>query len=300
MSSRRSAVSSCRFPVFKDFDNFKSYGDNVYDRNEAAIDDRKPIMTHSEHEIRLHQSAEERIMDDADELLNRVANALQVKTWLHWRDPKFYHRRAYFSWESPSSYQPPFRDHGTGRSQPSIVHKHLDVFHRGYKGLDDEQCLDPLDGRVRKLFVQVTNQIYDEINDTTWRRTYIKNISPRLIRLAWWPYAGSPLAQPSYSNKGGIKQRFKSRTKAWTNEHWTRVALRWVPACAGLLIVVSLFVLCNDKSFTNKLVDVLSHRCWRSGSQSRLLRSCSIQVLELSKICAKLLRKSRSETDVST
>lgn len=216
----------------------ESFAEDIRERDEAAVDDNKPIMMHHEQEVQQYQSTEEKVLDDADVLLNRIARALGVKIWLGWTDPKWYHERAQFSFEHPCSYQPPYRRYGDGQSD-RIIHKHLDVFHRGYKGRDDDQLLDPIDGRVRRLFVQVTNQIYEEPNDTTWRRTYIRNISPHIIRLAWWPYAKAPLAQASYSSKGGLRARFKARTAAWTNEHWTSVGLRWIPACVGLLVMVS-------------------------------------------------------------
>ena len=113
----------------------------------------------------------------ADAWLNRVLQAMRVKAAFQWIHPQCFHENAWFSWSPCHSYQPPRHHFETSSESHCSRYKHLDVFHRTYEGLEDDQYLDPLNGRVRRLFVQTIRQIYDTNNDTTWRRTYIENVS---------------------------------------------------------------------------------------------------------------------------
>lgn len=42
-------------------------------------------------------------------------------------------------------------------------------------------------GRVSKVVVQATDEIYEQNVTSTYRRTYIQNIAPMYMRLANWP-----------------------------------------------------------------------------------------------------------------
>lgn len=174
----------------------------------------------------------------ADVWLNRVLQAIRIKQAFHWTHPQCFHESAWFSWWPCHSYQPP--QHYFAKAY-SVQHKHLDVFHRAYEGLEDDQYLDPIDGRVQKLFVQTIKQIYDTDNDTSWRRTYIENMSPWILRLAWWSRAGLVTKNRDHSAKRGAWKDVQARTASLNAEQWTQLGIRWIPSCIGLLILVSDF-----------------------------------------------------------
>lgn len=48
--------------------------------------------------------------------------------------------------------------------------------------------LSSWDGKVSKLVVQATDEIYDNNITSTYRRTFIRNIAPMYLRLANWPF----------------------------------------------------------------------------------------------------------------
>ena len=50
----------------------------------------------------------------------------------------------------------------------------------------DDRYLSPFDGRPRKLMVQATDEIYEGLNTSTYRRTFIRDVSPWMLRIALW------------------------------------------------------------------------------------------------------------------
>lgn len=93
---------------------------------------------------------------------------------------------------------------------------------RVWKGTEDDRYLSPWDGHLAKLVVQATQDIYDGAQNTTWRRTFIRNASPVYLQLANFPFNSVPVDP-----------------EQWTGNDWAIVAIRWVPTCLGLLCVVS-------------------------------------------------------------
>lgn len=188
----------------------------------------------------------------ADVLLNKAIRALRLKKIFHWADPRFFHESAWFGWQSPHSYQPPRHYFDTTGDSQSARYKHLDVFHRYYIGLEDDQYLDPLNDRVRRLFVQTIDRIYDTDNDTSWRRTYVRNVSPRLLRLAWWSRAGLLMAKKGHATKQGTAWKsLQARTTSLTADQWAQLGLRWLPSCIGLLVLVGCHPQFNQHSLTS-------------------------------------------------
>jgi hypothetical protein len=102
--------------------------------------------------------------------------------------------------------------------EKDLMLKYLDVFHRKTRSKIEVRRVDPTSGQLENLVIQATPAVYNQPNKTTWRRTYIENISPYLIRLAYWPKAG--------------------RNHVWVQEDWMYVGLKWLPACVGILIMV--------------------------------------------------------------
>jgi hypothetical protein len=189
---------------------------------------------------------------EAQSGLNRAVQGIGLKSVLHWAHPWFFHRYAIFNWTPPYSYQLPGRFYkankisqntlgeievDTDLDQDEIKErerdrlaeskakqdhlKYLDVFRRKTRGKIEDRCLNPTDGQLGILVVQSTSAVYNERNRTTWRRTYIENISSYIVRLAYWPTAG-------------IERSFDD----WQREDWLYAGLRWLPSCIGLLIVV--------------------------------------------------------------
>lgn len=106
--------------------------------------------------------------------------------------------------------------------------RYMDVFRRKTLMRIGDRCVDPTTGELNILVVQATSAVYDNRNQTTWRRTYMENISPYLVRLAYWP-------------TGTTKKDFEK----WDRGDWLHVGIRWLPACVGLLLVVSRYLLCS-------------------------------------------------------
>lgn len=93
---------------------------------------------------------------------------------------------------------------------------------RVFKGTEDDRYLSPWDGHVAKLVVQATQDIYNGAQNSTWRRTFIRNVCPIYLQLANFPFNNVP-----------------TDPRIWTGNDWAIVGIRWVPTCMGLLFVVS-------------------------------------------------------------
>lgn len=170
-----------------------------------------------------------------------MVHAFRIKTIFHWLDPRHFHKYAFFSlqaWE-PHSYQLPGQFYLSQATGLSSEYRHQDYFRRRYRGWNEDRYLDPIDGRLRRLFAQTVDEVYDMPNDTSWRRTYISNISPRLLRVAYWPYSRMPDASSVHSTKHSIQGELKNRVETWDWKQWAQVAGCWLPACIGLLFIVS-------------------------------------------------------------
>lgn len=128
----------------------------------------------------------------------------------------FFHPRAKYSWTAPRSYQP------AGQSFPTGVRwKHRDAMRRVWNGLEDDRYLDPKDGKINSVVVQTSDNVYDGSLNSTWKRTYVRNVSSTIVRVAQWPFKKVP----------------KEKEK-WTKQEWTVVGLWWLPTCISLLLVV--------------------------------------------------------------
>lgn len=108
------------------------------------------------------------------------------------------------------------------RFRDTNIHRHRDIMQRVYEGRQDDRYLSPWDGHVAKLVVQSTQEIYDGPQNATWRRTFVRNVSPLFIHIANWPFASVP-----------------TELEQWTETDWMVVCSKWLPACGGLLFLVS-------------------------------------------------------------
>jgi hypothetical protein len=206
-------------------------------------------------EINELQDGENPYLLEADNLLNRAVGKFGLKQKLKWIDSHFFHPNAWFSWSAPHSYQIPGRYYSiTSPCKPEgdkkPVLRHRDAFRREHEGLEEDQYLHPLNGKVQKLVVQSTKATYNQGNNTTWRRTYMRNVSPYIVRLAYWPLSSVPPSKETSASAGGYGHERTSAVtdedsscevtalSSWKKEQWMYVSLRWLPTCIGLLIMV--------------------------------------------------------------
>jgi len=103
----------------------------------------------------------------------------------------------------------------------TTMHRHRDFLQREYHGPEEDRYLSPSDGHLEKLVVQAAQDVYDGPANSTWRRTFIRNASPIYIHVANFPFNTLPIDD-----------------SLWTSDDWAMVALKWLPACVGLLCVI--------------------------------------------------------------
>lgn len=98
---------------------------------------------------------------------------------------------------------------------------HRDAMQRAKNFPSNDYYLSPIDGHLAKLFVQSTQAIYDANQNSTWRRTFIRNRSPLMLRVANWVLHTLP------TDDGEVK-----------GEDIALMALKWIPSCAAILLLV--------------------------------------------------------------
>jgi len=86
-------------------------------------------------------------------------------------------------WGFPNFYRKP----GFGY-QKLGQYRHRDIMDRIHEGDRDDRYISSWDGMVSKLVVQATDEIYEHNVGSTYRRTFIRNVSPIYMRLANWPF----------------------------------------------------------------------------------------------------------------
>ncbi|KAF2471129.1 uncharacterized protein BDR25DRAFT_223590 [Lindgomyces ingoldianus] len=137
---------------------------------------------------------------------------LRLKGYLHIFDPY-----SVFKLQSPRFYRKP----GYGYEKLA-THRHLDCFEREWVGDYDDRYISAYDGKISKLVVQSVDDIYDGAPNSTWRRTFIRNIAPFYLRLANWP-----LNHVDYDRNGGP-----------TSEDWPMICVKWFFASIAITFVV--------------------------------------------------------------
>ncbi|OCL00677.1 uncharacterized protein K441DRAFT_531540, partial [Cenococcum geophilum 1.58] len=103
---------------------------------------------------------------------------VSLKGYFHIFDPY-----TIFKWGHPRFYRKP------GLAYEKLgKYRHVDFLDREFVGEYDDRYISSWDGKVSKLVVQAVDDIYDNSTNSTWRRTFIRNISPLYLRLANWPF----------------------------------------------------------------------------------------------------------------
>jgi hypothetical protein len=89
-------------------------------------------------------------------------------------------------WEYPNAHQKATVEYDTAEKR-----RHQDTLGREWEGVPDDRYLSPWDGKVKPLVVQATDDIYKNANSSTYGRTFIRNVSPYMLRIATWPTSES-------------------------------------------------------------------------------------------------------------
>ncbi|KAF2878579.1 hypothetical protein BDV95DRAFT_624977 [Massariosphaeria phaeospora] len=137
----------------------------------------------------------------------------EPKGYLHLLDPY-----TVFKWQFPNFYRKP----GLGYEKLA-KHRHVDVFEREWIGDYDDRYISAYDGKISKLVVQAVDDIYDNTTNSTWRRTFVRNIAPLYLRLANWPFN-----HVDYSRNGGNP----------TSEDWPLIFVKWFFASVAISFVI--------------------------------------------------------------
>ena len=130
---------------------------------------------------------------------------------------------------------------GRSNMKSGLSYRHIDVFHRGFEGNSPDQAryLDPINGRLRKVKVQTVFPQIRKQDNISWAQIKgVKNISPRILRLAYWPFSVVPEVDASRLGKPSPIKKFRAARRAWDTRDWAIIGLCWLPACVGLSVLV--------------------------------------------------------------
>ncbi|ERF72849.1 hypothetical protein EPUS_04284 [Endocarpon pusillum Z07020] len=130
--------------------------------------------------------------------------------WNIWND------RNMWRWKFPNAYQMP----GLRFESYELI-RHRDVLQRVLDSPEDDRYLSPTDGHLSKLVVQAVDDVYDTRARSTWRRTFMRDVSPLMVRIANWAINSVPLDKAH-----------------WSGEDWALVSAKWLLACVLLMGVM--------------------------------------------------------------
>lgn len=86
----------------------------------------------------------------------------------------------------------------------------------------EDYYLSPFDCHLSKLVIQSAQEVYDAQPNGTWRRTFIRDMSPYMLRVANWVLETIPIED-----------------RSMTAEEIIVLLAKWIPASVMLLILVS-------------------------------------------------------------
>ena len=105
------------------------------------------------------------------------------------------------------------------RYESTKVFRHRDFAGRVKEGPMEDRYLHHEDGKLRKLIVACSDELFEGDDNTTWRRTYIRMVSPLRVRIATWVID------------------FSYDPKSW--DDWWIMLLRAFPAAFATSVLVS-------------------------------------------------------------
>lgn len=127
---------------------------------------------------------------------------------------------AFRFWKHPHFYKP------ADYVYTSVeMFKNKDSMLRSSEGSFDDRYISPYKGNPKELIVQAVDNIYDHSDSKgTWKRTFIRDISPWHLRLANWP-------------ESHILYADRTRGKLTGKQTLLKVA-RYIPTAIALITVV--------------------------------------------------------------
>lgn len=129
------------------------------------------------------------------------------------------HPRVIRRWKFPNYYQAP------GIPHPEEVHSHhRDLMGRSKYFEPGDYYLSPTGRHLAKLMVQCSQEVYDANPNSTWRRTFVRDASPLLLRVANW-----------------VLESIPNDDRPMTHEETIILLAKWIPANFALLFLVSVF-----------------------------------------------------------
>lgn len=115
------------------------------------------------------------------------ANSLQVKRPTKLGNySNLRHPQNAWRWEYPNAHLKATLEYATDEKR-----RHQDMLGREWEGVPDDRYLSPWDGKVKPLVVQATDDLYNDANSSTYSRTFVRNVSPWMLRIATWPSSKS-------------------------------------------------------------------------------------------------------------
>lgn len=143
----------------------------------------------------------------------------------------FFKKNAKYQLDWPYSVQIPTAEYDSLQRSPTTF-RHLDILQRVHQSrLRDDRYIDPEFGRLSELIVQCADRVYSGPNFGTYKRTFIRNVAPKTLRVANWPM--------SHLDYGPETEKIWGIAIA---------LLKWPLTCCLLYIIVSCSRLCNFSS----------------------------------------------------
>ncbi|RYO94507.1 hypothetical protein DL764_007826 [Monosporascus ibericus] len=102
---------------------------------------------------------------------------MNLKAWTHIFGPQKLHMRW---WYTHHIKLPGWK------YESEQTFRHRDFAGRVKTGPMEDRYLHHLDGRLRKLIVACSDDLFEGPDNTTWRRTYVRMVSPLKVRIATW------------------------------------------------------------------------------------------------------------------
>lgn len=135
---------------------------------------------------------------------------MNLKAWQHILGPQNLYRR----WTYTHYIKLP-----GWKYDSSQTFRHRDNAGRVKQGPLEDRYLHHVEGRLRKLIVACSDDLFEGPDNTTWRRTYIRMVSPLRVRIATWVID------------------FSYDPKSW--DDWWIMLLRALPAAFAMSFFVS-------------------------------------------------------------
>jgi hypothetical protein len=161
-------------------------------------------------------------VDGNEKVPDHAANFDDVRGWYHaWANSE-YIWRGLSNAEGPRLY---YRAAWKYLRRPEYTYIAVDGMGRMVRDNEPYPCtIDPASGKFKRLCVQ-TRDSFCQLPNSTWDRTIIRNVAPRLFRLATLSVRVVPLER-------------RHDTTLWTKKDWAAAAGVWFLSSLGISILV--------------------------------------------------------------